>query len=79
MLVKKTADVSASLETKTGKKHTATMEVQLHECNWTVYSIVIWILVPKVTNPGEVRFVQMLVEQGQPMFTHCFRVIFVEC
>ncbi len=54
------------------------MEVKLHESDWRVNSIIVWIFVFKVAYPGEICLVEMRPEYSNAVFENVVRVIFVE-
>jgi hypothetical protein len=57
---------------------TATVEVELHKSDRRMNTIVVWIFVSELADPGKVRLAKMGLEGPNTVFEDTVRIVFVE-
>lgn len=54
------------------------MKIKFQEGDRRVDSVVVWILIAKLADPGKVSLIQMRPEISDPVLEYAIRVVFVE-
>jgi hypothetical protein len=78
VFVRKTISEVSFIWLKVLKVLTPTVKVQLQECYWAMYAVVIRIFVSKFPNPSEIRLIEVLFELREAVLEDSFWVVLVE-